>query len=131
MKLNNKGNWSLIGLLLAVAIVVIVAAVYFGGSSGSTVKKNSDLLDPASKKNTVFGKAIDTGKASACKEQLSQIRMGIENYKSTGTDESNPKSFKDLGLGVNDDYFRCPVSKQPYTYDAATGTVKCPTHANF
>ena len=132
MRLNNRGSMSLIGLLVAVVIVVIVAAIYFGGGSMSTVgKKNNALLDSKSKKNTVFGKAMDTAKASDCHERLNQIRMGIANYKATSADDGNPQSFKDLGLGVSDDYFQCPVSNQRYTYDAAAGTVKCPTHTNF
>jgi len=130
MRLNKRGNWSLIGLLVTVVIIVVVAAYYFGGS-GSTVKKNSALLDSKSQKNTVFGQAIDTGKAADCRERLNQIRTGIQSYKTTGTDDRNPQSFKDIGLSVGPDYFACPVSKKPYTYDPATGTVKCPTHDQF
>lgn len=132
---NNRGSWSLIGLLVAVLIVVVAAAIYFGGNnapSGSTVgKKNAGLLDEKSQKNTVFGKAIDTGKASDCKQRLIQIRAGIENYKAMGTSEANPPTFKDMGLGVSNDYFQCPVSSKPYTYDPAAGAVKCPTHDSF
>jgi hypothetical protein len=57
--------------------------------------------------------------------------MGIATYKTSSADDKNPQSFKDLGLGVANDYFQCPVSNQPYTYDPVTGTVKCPTHTQF
>lgn len=132
MKLNNRGNWSLIGLLAAVAIIVVLAALYFGKGGGvTTVKSDSPLLDKSSTKQTVVGKSIDTAKAAECRERLDQIRKGIETYKATSGTEANPPTFKDIGLGVSTTYFQCPVSNQPYAYDPATGTVKCPTHANY
>ena len=133
MKLNHRGSWSLIALLVVVAIIVVVAAIYFGGSGSgpTTVKKDSSLLDQKSQKQTALGKAMDTAKAADCRERLNQIRMGVQNYKATGTNDQNPPSFKDVGLSVGPDYFQCPVSGKPYTYDPATGTAKCPTHDSF
>lgn len=133
MRLNNRGNWTLIGLLVAMVIVFVAAAYLMGKSPGgvSTVGKNNSVLDSKSTKNTVFGKAIDTGKATDCQERLNQIRLGIQSYKTTGTDDRNPQSFKDIGLSVGMDYFQCPMSNVPYTYDPATGTVKCPTHNSY
>lgn len=134
MTLNRRGSLGLIALLVTVLIIVVAAAVYFGGSGGTgltTVKKDSTLLDSKSTKQTVVGQAIDTGKAADCRERLNQIRTGIATFKTTGTDDRNPPTLKDIGLGVRPDYFACPVSKQPYTYDPATGTVKCPTHTQF
>jgi hypothetical protein len=132
MRVDNRGSWSLLALLVVVAIIVVWAALYFGKSGGTgltSVQKNNQLVDSKSKKNTVFGQAIDTGKAQDCRERLRQIRLGIETYKTT--DEGNPRTLKDVGLSVGPDYFECPMSKQPYTYDPATGTVHCPTHNDF
>jgi len=134
MRVDNRGSFGLIALLVAVLIVVIAAAIYFGGNGGAglgTVKKDSKLLDTKSKKQTVVGQAIDTGKAADCRERLSQIRTGIATFKTTGGDDRNPQSLKDIGLGVGMDFFQCPVSGKPYTYDPATGAVKCPTHTDF
>jgi flagellin-like protein len=134
MKLNNRGNWSLLGLLVAVAIVVIAAAYLYGGRGGVvTVDSNSKLLDKASKKQTTLGKAMDTAKAADCRQRLIQIRSAIQMYRDQSTDATpeNPKSFKDMGLGVSTDFYQCPMSGQLYTYDPATGTVKCPTHPTF
>lgn len=133
IKLNNRGNWSLIALLAAVAIVIIVAAMIFGknGTGPSSVKANSPLLDPHSKKQTIVGKAIDTSKASVCREQLVQIRQGIQAWKATEATEANPPNLKAIGLSVGQEFYRCPMTNQPYTYDPATGAVKCPTHTNF
>ena len=131
MKLDSRGSFGLIALLVTVVIIVVVAAIYFGGSGGTTVKKDSALLDSKSKKVTVLGQAMDTAKAADCRERMNQIRTGIATFKATGTDDSNPKSFRDIGLSVAPTYFQCPVSNQPYTYDPTTGTAKCPTHTNF
>ena len=131
MKLSNRGNWSLIGMLAAVAIIVILAAMYFGKGGGTTVRSDSKLLDQTSKKQTVVGRSIDTGKSVDCRSRLNQIRVGISTYKSTSGSEQNPASLKDLQMGVSADYFSCPVSKQPYVYDSAAGTVKCQTHTGF
>lgn len=132
MKLNNRGNWTLVGLLVTFAIIFVAAALFFGKSGDfTTVKSKSPLLDSKSKKQTVLGRSMDTAKASDCAERLRQIRLGIQTYKTSGASEANPPDFKSIGLGVSMDYFQCPVSHQPYTYDPATGTVKCPTHTNF
>jgi hypothetical protein len=134
MRLNSRGSWSLIALLVVAAIVIIWAAYYFGqsGTTGPvTVKKDSPLLDTKSTKKTVFGRAMDTGRSVDCRERLNQIRLGIQNYKLMNGDERNPRTLADIGLGVGSDYFQCPVSKKPYTYDPATGQVHCPTHDTF
>ncbi|MGB9619864.1 MAG: type II secretion system protein [Armatimonadota bacterium] len=132
MKLDTRGNWTLIGLLAAVAIIVVLAAVYFGRGGGvTTVKSDSPLLDKSSTKQTVVGKSIETGKAAQCRQQLDQIRKGIETYKATNATETNPPTLNDIGLGVSTDFFRCPVSNQPYSYDPATGKVTCMTHPNY
>lgn len=133
-KLNNRGSSSLIGLLVVVVIIVVAAAYMFGGSGGAgptTVEKDSQLLDPNSTKNTVVGQAIDTGKASVCRQQLGQIRQGIQAFKASEGTEANPRALKDIGLSVGMEFFQCPVSNQPYAYDPAVGSVKCSTHTNF
>lgn len=134
MKHNNRGSWSLIGLLVTVAIIFVAVALYFGkGGSVMTVKNDSKLVDQQSQKKTVLGKALDTAKATDCQERLRQIRLGIVNYKASNESGGNPTTLKDVGLGVAVNYFQCPISKQPYQYDPQTGTVKCPNpgHASF
>lgn len=132
MKINSRGNWTLIGILIAAAAVVVLAAIYMGGDGRiTTVGENSELLDKASEKETVAGKSLDTAKATVCREQLNQIRLGITSYKVTAGTESNPPTLKDIGLAVSSSYFQCPVSGQPYSYDATAGIVKCPTHPEY
>ena len=130
MRLDNRGNLTLIGLLVALVIIGILAAVMFGGSP-SSVGKDSELLDGGSTKKSVPGRAIDKGKSVACLQQLNQIRAGIQMHKATSMDESNPPTLKDAVPNVSTAYFQCPVSNQLYTYDPATGKVGCPTHPDF
>ena len=125
----------MIGLLVAVVIVIVVAAVLMGnGKNGpvpTTAGKDKSLLDSKSTKNTVVGRAIDTGKATDCQERLRQITLGIQAWKASEATEQNPRTLKDIGLGKGSDYFQCPMSNKPYTYDPGTGIVKCPTHSQF
>ena len=85
MKPNNRGNLSLIGLLVVVVILGVTMYLYFGGGNGqiSSVKSNSKLVDQASGKKTVFGKSMDTAKGVDCEERLRQIRLAVQNYKMT------------------------------------------------
>ena len=131
MKLNNRGNWTLIGLLVAVVIVVAAAGYYFTSGGVTTVKKGSPLLDPGSQKETVVGQSMDTAKSVDCRQRLNQIRQGITMFKSTDAEGNNPPTLKDAVSNMSADYFQCPVSRQPYQYDPAAGTVKCPTHPNL
>ncbi len=132
MKLNNRGSWSLIGLLVAVVIVVLAVAYFYGGKGGpSTVERDSELLDPSTQKKTVVGASIDTAKAHVCLEQLTQIRQGIQAYKATAATEENPATLRDIGLSVGQDFYQCPVSGKQYTYNPATAEVKCPTHERY
>jgi hypothetical protein len=130
---NNRGNWTLIGLLVGVAIVIVAIAMMWGGngSNFTTAGKAGQDLQAQSDKKTVIGQSMDAAKGSQCKQQLVQIRQSIEMFKSSN--EENPASLKDLGLAVGPEFFVCPTSKMPYVYDPAAGTVRCPYqyHTNF
>lgn len=125
MRLNNRGNWTLIGLLVAVVIVVVLGAMYLGRTSMTTVGKDNKLLDESSDKKTVIGKSLDTAKGEDCRQRLIQIRAGIATYQASTGSESFPPTLKDMGMGVSTDYFYCPVNNQPYLYDPSTGKVSC------
>lgn len=125
MRLNNRGNWTLVGMLVAVVIIMVAGAMYFGNANTTTVSKDNKVLDQSSKKKTVIGKSMDTAKGEDCRQRLNQIRLGINAYQASSTDEGFPPTLKDIGLGVSNDYFYCPVNNQPYAYDPNTGTVRC------
>jgi len=131
MRLSNRGNWTLIGLLATVAIIAVLAYFFFGSGRLGTVSRDSELLDKGSKKETIVGQAIDTGKSVDCRQRLNQIRAGIQMYKTSSADGGNPPTLREAVSGVSTAYFSCPVSNQAYTYSPATGTVQCPTHPDF
>lgn len=131
MKRSNHGSLTLIGLLIVVVIIVVVVAMKFVGGSMTTADKNKGLLDKASTKQTTVGKAIDTGISVECRNQLQQIRQGIEMSKQTSTDGGNPPTLKDAVPNVSNTFFQCPVTHQAYTYDPNTGAVTCPSHPTF
>ena len=131
MKRNNRGSWTLIGLLVVVAIIAIVVAVKFAGGPMTTADKDKSLLDKASTKHTTVGRAMDTAKSVDCRTRLQQIRSGIEMYKQSSESGGPPPTLKDAVPGVSTTYFSCPVSGQAYTYDSTTGTPACPSHPSF
>lgn len=76
---------------------------------------------------TVVGQSMARSKDSVCMNNLHQIRAAIEIAKTSSADEGEaiPRSLEEVkGLGA--DMKQCPIGKEPYKYDPATGQVKCP-----
>lgn len=122
---NEKGNWTLVGLLVAVGIGF--ALLFFvllpqiqQGSDGQAQKEG--LVNPK-EGQTVVGASIDKGKETQCMSNLRQIRMLLESTKMQG--EQLPATIQDMKLGSAGT--SCPVSGQLYQYDPNTGQVKCTT----
>ena len=72
---------------------------------------------------TVLGNAKATAEDSVCASNLSQTRQLYQMQKDSD-DEFNPATLADVP-GAKSVCF-CPVGKEPYTLDAATGKIKCP-----
>ncbi len=121
---------TLVGLLVVAVIIGVVFVMMWGGGP-STVGEDSELLDSPSDKKTVPGRAIDKAKSVDCQQRLKQMRAGIDMYRVSSPNKSNPPTLKDGVPGVSTYYFQCPVSDQAYAYDPATGRVQCPTHTAF
>ncbi|MDT7897925.1 MAG: hypothetical protein RRB24_07835 [Armatimonadota bacterium] len=108
-------------LLVAVLIIVIVITlVWFSRQTPSGVS--------GTKGQTTYGAALQRAKEVECLNNLQQIRTAVQTY--IATNGSNPPALSAVSLpgGVQP---VCPVAKVPYTYDATTGTVKCPQHPKF
>jgi hypothetical protein len=129
---NERGSWSLIGLLVVVVIGLVFFLMFMGPHS-------KGLLGPQSNKPdkdgayTVVGKSMNMAKDTECKSNLTQVRSAITMYRGEH-DEAVPASLADVQLGTaNPDFLKCPVGKEAYTYDATTGTVRCPHpgHENY
>ncbi|MEN6371969.1 MAG: hypothetical protein ABFD64_08140 [Armatimonadota bacterium] len=121
---NERGNWTLVGLLVAVAIgfVLVFCVLLPRVQQGTGDKaKREGLINPK-QGQTVVGASMDKGKETQCMSNLRQIRMTIESDKASG--EQLPATIQDMGLGS---VGVCPVSNQPYQYDPNAGTVKCTT----
>lgn len=121
---NERGNWTLVGLLAAVgigfALMFFVLLPQIQQGSGGRARKEG--LVNHKEGQTVVGASIDKGKETQCMSNLRQIRMILESTKMQG--EQLPASMQDMKLGSTG---MCPVSGQLYQYNPNTGQVKCTT----
>lgn len=114
--------------------VVVIAALFCmtGCSKQESVNTQPEQSAPAGSQSVV-GRSLDAGKSSQCRSQLTQLRQGVESYRvNTGTEE-NPSTLADVNLGVSADFYKCPVSGQPYSYDPTSGLIQCinPQHVKY
>lgn len=119
---NERGNWTLVGLLVAVAIGFLLYFMVLMPKLNSADRAAKEGLIEPKPGQSVVGASMDKAKETECASNLRQTRMMIDSHKATN--EAVPASLSDLRLGS---IVNCPVSNQAYEYDAATGTVKCPT----
>jgi hypothetical protein len=73
---------------------------------------------------TVVGQSLARSKDGVCMSNLSQVRQAIEVQKSMDTDSTATIDLKNLKLPAN--MLQCPIGKEAYELDPATGAVKCP-----
>ena len=114
----QSGN-SLIGILVALVVIVGLTLVFVFGGFGLTGNK-SERKDKVG--TTIIGKSMARAKDAKCMEYLKQVRMSIE--MNTNTDDEKPESMDILKLPT--EVTQCPIGKEPYVYDPATGKVSCP-----
>ncbi|MCC6404386.1 MAG: hypothetical protein IT207_10305 [Fimbriimonadaceae bacterium] len=117
MKRLGRG---LVGVLASVVILVGLAVVFSVGSGifGEKVPERKDKQG-----ETLVGRSILRAKDTKCISNLGQVRQAIETNKDP-VDDVNPA---DLGsIGLSPDFLKCPIGKEPYTYDPSTGKVSCP-----
>lgn len=79
---------------------------------------------------TVIGQVKARAEDAVCRSNLSQVRAAIATAKTDGS-ETNPAALSDLRLPET--MLKDPIGNEPYLYDPATGTVKCPHpgHAKY
>ncbi|GBC97947.1 hypothetical protein HRbin17_00442 [bacterium HR17] len=106
-------------LVAALVIAIGVALVYFNRQMTAT----HGTTAPAP---TTLGAAMQRAKEVECLNNLRQLRAAVQQYRAVN--ETNPPNLQDLRGGVPP---VCPVTQVPYTYDPATGTVRCPRHPNL
>lgn len=117
--MKQRGN-SLVGVLVAVAIVILAVVFYTTGGNflGGQSKERAD-----GKGKTVIGKSLYAAKDDVCISNLGQVRQAI-GLAGDPVDGTFPQTIEEARIGQQ--FYECPVGKEPYTYDPATGTVKCP-----
>lgn len=125
---DERGSWTLIGLLVAVAVglaifvFVLMPRVIPEGKNSQAVKEG--LVQPK-EGQTVVGASMDKAKETDCSSRIRQIRMSIEQYKAENGNA--PATLQDMKLPVAAYFYTCPANGQAYQYDGASGAVTCPT----
>ena len=125
--MRTRGQ-TLVATLVVIAIMAILAvALLRPWAVGGTAK-------PAradGKGNTVPGlvklKADDT----VCRSNLDQVRQFIQIAR-INADDQPPQTLAEIH-GLPKEFLTCPLGKEPYQYDPATGTVRCvhPGHEKY
>jgi prepilin-type N-terminal cleavage/methylation domain-containing protein len=113
MSSGNRRAFSLVEILVVVVIIMILAAImlprYLGGAKNAAGQKTASPMQRA--------KGVD------CANNLSQIRLAYQ-AQTIGDDENKPRSLAEL-RGPSPSMLACPVGKEPYQFDPATGAVRC------
>ncbi|MFQ3611093.1 MAG: hypothetical protein SNJ72_06290, partial [Fimbriimonadales bacterium] len=114
----------LVGVLVAMAIVgvLVMTWLYYGTGGAGGRSAGAEGL-PASPPVSRVGEVRQSAESVECRNNLSQIRMGIQMYQTSN--EANPAQLTELQIPAS--MLQCPVSGQPYQYDPASGQVRCPT----
>lgn len=107
---NQRGQWTLVGILVSLAIVAILSAWYY-----------AKILKPQAGSHNGRPAAEQKAYASVCSVYQSQINDAVIMYKSDHN-ERNPRSFEPLKkYGVTDDILKAEGCQ--FQLDASTGTV--------
>lgn len=112
-----RSAFSLIEILVVAVILIALAAFLMPRYLAKAPVK------PGTKSG---GSPIGAARSVECTSNLSQIRQAYTMATTTG--EDRPSSLEQLkAFGVTDAMLRCPVSKTPYQFNAATGQARCLT----
>lgn len=107
--LKQRGQWSLIGLLLALAIIVTLAAITFP-QIASTHSQPGEPRTP-----------IERGYGAACSEYTAQLNQSVQMYK-MDHDDHPPRSLEQLKkYGATDDQIHAQGCY--FVIDPDSGTV--------
>lgn len=106
----QRGQWSLVGLLVSLAIIAILSAWYY-----------NKILKPQAGSHNGAPAAEQKAYGSVCSEYQSQINQAVTMYKGDHNDHS-PQSFEALKqYGATDDIVKAKGCQ--FQLDASTGAV--------
>lgn len=120
-----RRGFTLVSTLVTLALILMLVVVYTTG--GLRVGQSSR---PDGKGVTTLGAAQMRAFDTQCTSNLRQVRQAIQVVSNMGED-GYPQSLNETRLGR--DFLACPIGKEPYQYDPATGQVRCPHpgHENY
>lgn len=140
---NERGNWSLVGLLVALAVGFLIYFTVLMPKMDSGKKAEQEGLIKPKGNQTVVGASMDKAKETSCSSNLRQVRMLVDQaYTQAG---QYPSSLESLERSERDSPkemgtpkpvaeiladISCPASGQPYNYDPSKGTVSCSTQGH-
>jgi prepilin-type N-terminal cleavage/methylation domain-containing protein len=118
MQHNFKRAFSLVELLVVIAVLAIAAAYFLPRYLGGTSLDGKKHKSP-----------IEAAHGVECQSYLLQVRQGINMSKIN--DEKLPETMAALKLPA--EVTHCPVGHEEYVYDPAKGEVHCPHpgHENY
>jgi hypothetical protein len=116
-----QGNTLVATMVVMVIMCLLAVALFKGGSMFGA--KGSTPVRKDGHGTTVLGAAEWAAKDEVCRSNLSQLRQALQIAQSND-DEKFPQTLEETRLGA--DFYRCPLGKEPYVYDPATGQVHCP-----
>ncbi len=107
---QQRGQWTLVGLLVSMAIIAILSAWYY-----------AKILKPQAGSHNGRPAAEQQAYGAVCSEYQSQITQAVTMYKADHNDR-NPRSFAALKqYGATDDIVKAQGCQ--FQLDASTGTV--------
>ncbi|MCW5942002.1 MAG: type II secretion system protein [Fimbriimonadaceae bacterium] len=110
-----RKGFTLISTLATIAIILILVAAYFTGGFG-TMGAKAGAKGP-------IGQVKRQTSTVELRSNLQQVRAAIEMRAQS--EDGFPASLDELGLP--EEVLKCPVGKQRFQYDPATGRVWSPT----
>lgn len=126
--MRRQGGHTLAATLVVIAIIAVLAVVFMKGSGAFGVSK-SPRAD--GKGTTVPGLVKAKAQDEVCKSNLNQVRLSLQIAHDSTGDEDWPQKLEETRIGQ--DFYRCPMGKEPYQYNPQTGEVHCvhPGHEKY
>lgn len=116
---TKQSGQTLAATLIVLAIIAILAVVFLMPKGGESTRADG-------KGKTTMGAAMMKARDTECSNNLSQIRQLIYVQTQTNGDESPmPESLAEVN-GLGSSMRVCPIGKEPYSYTADSGAVRCP-----